>query len=248
MHDTLAYLSEDPIHRKFHHDRITFRSVYAFSENFILPLSHDEVVHGKGSLMTKMPGDDWQKFANLLLLLGYQFSQPGKKLLFMGGEFGQRHEWNHDDVLDWELQELPEHAGIRQWMKELNQLYRTEPALTELDTSPNSFRWIDGSDSENSVLCFLRCGTDPGSEVLVVCNFTPAPRYNYRVGVPQGGFWQELLNSDFPFYGGSGVGNGDGLEATPVPKHGQMWSLNLTLPPLSILFLKRKPRRAVSAK
>lgn len=248
MHDTLAYLSEDPIHRKFHHDQITFRSVYAFSENFILPLSHDEVVHGKGSLLTKMPGDDWQKFANLRLLLGYQFAQPGKKLLFMGGEFGQRREWNHDDVLDWKLLELPEHAGIRQWVKELNQLYRSEPALTELDTSPDGYRWIDGSDSENSVLSFLRCGADPGSEVLVVCNFTPVPRYNYRVGVPQGGFWQELLNSDFPFYGGSGVGNSGGLEATPVPKHGQIWSLNLTLPPLSILFLKRKPRRTVSAK
>ena len=239
MHDTLAYLEREPVHRKFHQNQITFRSVYAFSENFILPLSHDEVVHGKGSLLTKMPGDDWQKFANLRLLLGYQFAQPGKKLLFMGCEFGQRKEWNHDDVLDWKLLELAPHDGIRHWVQDLNRLYRTEPALAEIETSPDGFRWIDGSDAERSILAFLRCGTEPGDEILVVCNFTPVPRQNYRVGVPMGGKWRELLNSDSPYYGGSGVGNAGGMTAAPVPSHGQMWSLNLTLPPLGLMYWKR---------
>lgn len=238
MHDVLAYHSQDPVYRKYHHNQITFRSVYAFSENFVLPLSHDEVVHGKGSLLNKMPGDDWQKFANLRLLLGNQFAQPGKKLLFMGCEFGQRREWNHDSVLDWKLLELPEHDGIRRWVQDLNHVYRTEPAMSQLDTNPDGYRWVDGSDAEHSILSFLRCGTEPGTEVLVVCNFTPVPRHNYRVGVSQGGYWKELLNSDSPNYGGSGVGNSGGLNATPVPSHGQMWSLNLTLPPLAILFLK----------
>jgi len=238
MHDTLAYLEHDPVHRKFHQNQITFRSVYAFSENFILPLSHDEVVHGKGSLLNKMPGDDWQKFANLRLLLGYQYSQPGKKLLFMGCEFGQRKEWNHDDVLDWKLLEQPAHDGIRHWVQDLNRLYRTEPGLTELDASPDGFRWVDGSDAERSIICYLRCGLEPGSQVLVICNFTPVPRHNYRVGVPQGGYWLELLNSDVPYYGGSGIGNSGGVDAAPIPSHGWMWSLNLTLPALSILFLR----------
>jgi 1,4-alpha-glucan branching enzyme len=238
MHDTLEYLAHDPVHRKYHHSRITFRSVYAFSENFVLPLSHDEVVHGKGSLFNRMPGDDWQKFANLRLLLGYQFAQPGKKLLFMGGEFGQRSEWNHDSVLDWKLLEQPGHDGIRHWVQDLNRLYRSEPAMSQLDVSPEGFRWVDGGDSEQSVLSFFRCGTIPGTEVLIVCNFTPVPRHNYRIGVPQGGLWNELLNSDTKYYGGSGMGNAGGLNAAPVPSHGAMWSLNLTLPPLGMLFLK----------
>ncbi|MGE0606277.1 MAG: 1,4-alpha-glucan branching protein GlgB [Pirellulales bacterium] len=239
MHDTLAYLQHDPVHRKYHHNQITFRSVYAFSENFVLPLSHDEVVHGKGSLLNKMPGDEWQKLANLRLLLGYQYAQPGKKLLFMGCEFGQTSEWNHDNVLDWKLLELPAHAGIRQWVQDLNHLYKTEPAMAQLDTSPNGYRWIDGSDAEHCVVSFLRQGTEPGSEILVVCNFTPVPRDNYRVGVPAGGYWRELLNSDFVSYAGSGIGNIGGTNAAPVASHGCMWSLNLTLPPLAILFLKR---------
>lgn len=247
MHDSLAYLQQDPVHRKYHHNQITFRSVYAFSENFILPLSHDEVVHGKRSLLEKMPGDDWQKFANLRLLLGYQYSQPGKKLLFMGGEFGQRSEWNHDNVLDWKLLELPAHAGIRQWVTDLNKLYRTEPAMAQRDTQPDGYRWIDGSDAENSVLSFMRVGATPDDEVLVVCNFTPVPRTNYRVGVPQAGEWTELLNSDAKLYGGSGVGNIGGAMATPVPSHGHMWSLNLTLPPLGLLFLKRTANTAAIA-
>ncbi len=239
MHDTLAYVQQDPVHRKFHHNEITFRSVYANSENFILPLSHDEVVHGKGSLLGKMPGDDWQKFANLRLLLGNQFAQPGKKLLFMGCEFGQRSEWNHDAVLDWELLELPAHDGIRHWVQDLNRLYRTEPAMSQLEASPDGFRWIDGSDVERSILAFLRCGVDRNDDILVVFNFTPVPRHNYRIGVPAEGFWRELLNSDSHYYGGSGVGNIGGLPASPVPCHGQMFSLNLTLPPLGMVFCKR---------
>ncbi len=246
MHDTLAYVQQDPVHRKYHHNEITFRSVYANSENFILPLSHDEVVHGKGSLLGKMPGDDWQKFANLRLLLGDQFAQPGKKLLFMGCEFGQQREWNHDTVLDWELLELPAHDGIRHWVQDLNRLYRTEPAMSQLEASPEGFRWIDGSDVERSILSFLRCGVDRKDDILVVFNFTPVPRHNYRVGVPSDGYWRELLNSDSHYYGGSGVGNIGGLLASPVPCHGQMFSLNLTLPPLSVVFCKRdgKPRSA----
>ncbi len=240
MHDTLSYLRFDPVHRKHHHNQITFRSVYAFSENFILPLSHDEVVHGKRSLLEQMPGDDWQKFANLRLLVGAMFAQPGKKLLFMGGEFGQRREWNHDDFLDWELLALPAHGGVKKWVEDLNRLYVTEPAMHARDCSPEGFQWIDGSDAERSVLCYLRRGQEPGKEVLVVCNFTPVPRTNYRVGVLQGGFWEELLNSDAPIYGGSGQGNSGGREAAPVPCHGFMWSLNLTLPPLAILFFKRR--------
>ena len=240
MHDTLEYLQRDPIHRKHHHNQMTFRSVYAFSENFILPLSHDEVVHGKGSLLEKMPGDDWQKFANLRLLYGYMYAQPGKKLLFMGDEFGQRREWNHDDLLNWDLLRLPAHGGLMKWVEDLNHLYAAETALHALDCSPEGFQWVDGSDAERSVLCFLRRGEEAGKEVLVVCNFTPLPRANYRVGVVQGGFWEELLNSDAPIYGGSGQGNIGGCRSVPIPCHGYMWSLNLTLPPLAIVFLKRK--------
>lgn len=244
MHDTLAYLQHEPVHRKYHQNQITFRSVYAHSENFMLPLSHDEVVHGKGSLLTKMPGDDWQKFANLRLLLGYQFAQPGKKLLFMGCEFGQWAEWNHDSMLDWHLLELPAHDGIRHWVQDLNRLYRTEPAMSLLDAIPEGFRWVDGSDAEKSIMSFFRCGPDPKDDILVVCNFTPVPRHNYRIGVPAAGFWQEVLNSDSPYYGGTAVGNAGGLPTTPVPSHGQMFSLNLTLPPLGMVFCKRgtKPK------
>jgi len=238
MHDTLRYLHDDPIYRKYHHTLLTFRMLYAFTENFVLPLSHDEVVHGKGSLLSKMPGDDWQKFANLRLLYGYQYTQPGKKLLFMGAEIGQWAEWNHDTSLDWHLLQYAPHQGIHRWLEDLNWLVRTEPALYEQDFSPPGFEWIDPNDADNSVLSYLRRGRAEGSELLIVCNFTPVPRQNYRVGVPRLGFWREVLNSDASIYGGSGWGNFGGVEATPVPWHGRPYSVNLTLPPLAIVIFK----------
>jgi 1,4-alpha-glucan branching enzyme len=238
MHDTLYYFSRDPVHRKYHHDQLTFSIWYAFNENFVLPLSHDEVVYGKGSLLAKMPGNDWQKFANLRLLLGYQYTHPGKKLIFMGGEFGQWREWNHDESLDWHhLQHAP-HRGLQRWVQDLNRLHRAEPALHELDFQHEGFEWVDLHDWEQSVVSFLRKGRDPDERLLVVCNFTPVPRHNYRVGVPRGGRWREVLNSDAPLYGGSGHGNLGGVEAAPVPMHGRYHSLNLTLPPLAILCFK----------
>jgi 1,4-alpha-glucan branching enzyme len=247
MHDTLAYLQNDPIHRRYHHNKITFRSLYAFNENFVLPLSHDEVVHGKGSLVNKMPGDTWQKLANLRLLFGNLFAQPGKKLLFMGAELAQWREWNHDGSLDWDLLEDPGHAGIARWLEDLNGLYRREPALHERDCNPEGFEWIDGSDAENSVIAFLRRGKTPGEPVVAVFNFTPVVRENYRIGVPGRGFWKELLNSDAPEYGGSGVGNSGGVDAVPIPLHGRTHSLTLTLPPLGVLFLQREAPVAGSA-
>ena len=237
MHDTLKYVSEDPIHRRFHHNRLTFPLMYAFSENFVLPLSHDEVVHGKGSLLGKMPGDDWRRFANLRLLLGHQWVQPGKKLLFMGCEFGQRAEWNHDAALDWAALADPAHAGTMRWVEDLNRLYRGEPALHQLDVDPKGFEWIDCSDVEASVIAHLRRARD-GSVVLAVANFTPVPRSNYLVGVPVAGHWDEILNSDAPLYGGSGVGNLGGVDTVPVSAHGRFQSLNLTLPPLGLLVLR----------
>jgi 1,4-alpha-glucan branching enzyme len=239
MHDTLKYLSLEPIHRKFHHNELTFRMLYAFTENFVLPLSHDEVVHGKGSLLGKMPGDEWQKFANLRLLFGYMYAEPGKKLLFMGGEFGQWNEWNHDVSLDWHLLQFPLHSGVRRWVRDLNTFYRAEPAFHNLDYEPGGFEWIDANDSEQSMLTFLRKGRSPGEVLLVVCNFTPVPRHNYRVGVPLGGRWDEVLNSDAPLYGGSGQGNLGGVTAAPVSWHGRPYLLNLTAPPLAMLVFKR---------
>ena len=238
MHDTLRYISEDPIHRRFHHSELTFRMVYAFTENFALPLSHDEVVYGKGSLLGKMPGDDWQRFANLRLLLAYLYAQPGKKLLFMGGEFGQATEWGHDSSLPWHLTESDPHRGIQRLVEDLNRLYRSDPALHEVDSTSAGFEWIDANDSENSVLSFLRKGADPANTILAVFNFTPVPRHQYMVGVPSGGLWQEVHNSDGTAYGGSGVGNMGGVEAKQAPLHGRPWSLTLTLPPLSALFLR----------
>jgi 1,4-alpha-glucan branching enzyme len=240
MHDVLKYLAHDPIHRRYHHGQITFRSVYAFNENFVLPLSHDEVVHGKGSLVNKMPGDVWQKLANLRLLYGSMFAQPGKKLLFMGAELAQWREWNHDASLDWHLLDDERHAGIAHWLEDLNRLYREEPALHEYDCNPEGFEWIDGSDADNSVLAFLRKGGS-GEPVVAVFNFTPVVRENYRLGVPGGGYWKELLNSDAPRYGGSGTGNYGGLDAVPIPVHGRTHSLTLTLPPLGVLFFQREP-------
>jgi 1,4-alpha-glucan branching enzyme len=241
MHDTLRYLSHDPIHRQYHHNELLFRMVYAFSENYMLPLSHDEVVHGKGSLLAKMPGDGWQQFANLRLLYGYMFGQPGKKLLFMGSEWGQGREWNHDESLDWHQLEHPWHAGMQQWVADLNRLYRTEPALHDQDCLPEGFAWIDCNDSATSVISFVRKGALTGETILALCNFTPVPRHEYQVGVPFGGFWEEVLNSDASQYGGSGVGNGCGVFAAANPWHGQPYSLTLTVPPLGIVFLKGSP-------
>ena len=241
MHDTLDYLSRDPVHRKYHHDRLTFRMLYAWSESYVLSLSHDEVVHGKGSLFGKMPGDDWQRLANLRLLLGGMVAQPGKKLLFMGGEIGQRREWAHEGELDWGLLELPAHAGILRFTADCNRLLRAEPALHERDGDAQGFEWIDCNDSEQSVVSFLRRGRSDGRTLLVACNYTPVPRENYRVGVPTLGLWREILNSDAAAYGGSGVGNHGGREAVPVPCHGRVASLTLTLPPLGILFLVHEP-------
>jgi 1,4-alpha-glucan branching enzyme len=244
MHDTLFYFSKDPIYRKYHHDRITFSIWYAFSENFVLPLSHDEVVHGKGSLIAKMPGDDWQKFANLRLLFGYMWFHPGKKLLFMGGEFGQWREWNHDSSLDWHLLDDEKnplanfHNGLQRWIKDLNRVYRNEPDLYEFDFEPSGFEWVDFNDVEKSIISFLRKGKE--NCFLVVCNFTPVPRFNYRIGVPFGGFWEEILNSDSEFYGGSGLGNMGGVLAEEIKFHGRNFSVSLILPPLSILVFRHK--------
>ena len=238
MHDTLEYMSKDPIHRKSHHNNLTFRMLYAFHENFVLPISHDEVVYGKRSLLGKMPGDDWQKFANLRLLFGYMYAQPAKKLLFMGGEFGQWREWVHDDSLEWHLSRLPLHAGIQNWVADLNRLYKKEPALYELDCDPAGFEWIDCNDAESSVISFMRKERSSGDLILVACNFTPLPRQNYRLGAPRDGFWIELLNSDAREYGGSGVGNMGGVEAAPISVHGRPYSLTVTLPPLAALFFK----------
>jgi 1,4-alpha-glucan branching enzyme len=238
MHDTLEYFSKDPFYRKYHHQQLTFSIWYTFFENFILSLSHDEVVYGKGSLIQKMPGDDWQRFANLRLLLGYAYGHPGKKLMFMGAEFGQWNEWYHETSLDWYLLQYPFHQGVQKWVRDLNHFYRAEPAIYELDFKQEGFEWVDFRDWEESIISFLRRGRRTDDIFLVVCNFTPVPRRNYRVGVPRGGFWKEVLNSDARIYGGSGHGNFGGVEATPVPAHGKYHSLSLTLPPLGVFFLK----------
>jgi 1,4-alpha-glucan branching enzyme len=237
MHDTLAYLSRDPVHRRFHHSNLTFRGLYAFHENFVLPLSHDEVVHGKGSLIQKMAGDEWQKRANLRLLFSSQWATPGKKLLFMGMEFGQWREWNHDSSLDWHLTDEPGHAGMQLLVSDLNALYRRERPLHELDAESRGFEWIDANDSNQSVASFLRTDKD-GNPLLVVLNYTPVVRVNYRVGVPRGGQWREILNSDATVYGGSGMGNYGVVLAHEVASHGRPASLDLTLPPLSAVFFK----------
>ena len=244
MHDVLDYMSQDPVFRSYHHNEITFSVVYAFTENFLLPLSHDEVVYGKGSLIRKMPGDEWQKFANLRLLFGFMFGHPGKKLLFMGGEFGQWSEWNHDSSLDWHLLANPAHAGLKRWLRDLNTFYRSHAALHELDFDSTGFSWVDCKDYQRSVISFLRRGRNSDDVLLFVCNFTPVVRENYRVGVPRSGFWKELLNSDAPIYGGSGRGNLGGLASIPLPIHGQPCTLNMTLPPLSVLVFQHESRSA----
>jgi 1,4-alpha-glucan branching enzyme len=237
MHDTLDYFQRDPVYRSFHHHQLTFSLMYAFSENFILPLSHDEVVHGKGSLYSKMPGDRWQKLANLRALFAYMWAHPGKKLLFMGGEFAQEQEWSHDRSLDWHLLEHAEHAGVHQLVRELNRVYRDEPALWECDHDPTGFRWLEANDAAANVLAFARYSTD-GSRVLVcVCNLAPVPRPDYRLGLPQAGRWREALNTDSTYYGGSDVGNLGGVESEAVPWHDQPFSAELTLPPLGVVWL-----------
>jgi len=238
MHDTLRYLSKDPVHRRFHHNDLTFRGLYAFTENYCLPLSHDEVVHGKGSLLAKMPGDGWQQFANLRALLAYMYSQPGKKLLFMGAEIAQGAEWNHESSLEWHLLDREPHRGVHHLTRDLNALLRRESALHELDTDPAGMEWVDANDSDNSVLTYLRWSREGKDVILVACNFTPVPRDHYRVGVPRAGFWREVLNSDAREYGGSGFGNLGGVTAEAVPCHGRPQSLSLALPPLAVVLLK----------
>ncbi len=238
MHDTLQYLERDPIHRPHHHDEITFRAVYTYTENYVLPLSHDEVVHGKNSLINKMPGDDWQRFANLRSLYGYMFAQPGKKLIFMGGEFGAIHEWNHDEVLQWELADQAPHAGLLTWLHDVNHLYCREPALHQRDVIEGGFEWLDWEDQSQSIIGFLRTGHTDESIFAIICNFTPVPRPYYRLGVPRGGIWREVLNSDASVYGGSGQGNLGALTASDIASHKRPHSIELNVPPLACLFLR----------
>jgi 1,4-alpha-glucan branching enzyme len=234
-HDILEYMGRDPIYRSYHHNQLLFSIVYAFSENFVLPMSHDEVVYGKGSIIRKMPGDDWQRFANVRLLYGYMFGHPGKKMLFMGDDFGQWNEWNHDASLDWHLLQEDRHKGLQRWVRDLNTTMRGDPALYEVDADSAGFEWIDCNDVSRSVISFLRKGRNPDNVLLFVCNFTPVTHHNYRVGAPRGGMWQEILNSDAVLYGGSGQGNMGGVEASPLPVHGRPWSLSITVPPLGIV-------------
>ena len=239
MHDMLDYMTLDPVHRSYHHNSLTFGLLYAFTENFVLPLSHDEVVHGKGSLLGRMPGDIWQRFANLRCLYAYMYGHPGKKLLFMGGEFGQWREWDHDQSLDWHLlEEGPYHKGLQRLVRDLNSLYRSQPALFQVDFDPAGFEWIDCHDWQQSVVSFLRRAKDPGDFAVLVCNFTPVPRFGHRIGVPVGGYYAELLNSDAAIYGGGDLGNGGGVKAEPVPAHGRPFSLVLTVPPLATVVFK----------
>jgi 1,4-alpha-glucan branching enzyme len=230
-------MAEEPIHRSYHHDELTFSLIYAFNENFVLPLSHDEVVHGKRSLISKMPGDDWQKFANLRLYYAYMYGHPGKQLLFMGGEIAQWREWNHDTSLDWYLLENPMHAGVLTLIKDLNALYKMTPALHEVDFEPAGFEWIEGGDREHSVISFIRRDRE-GDHTIIVCNFTPVVRHDYRVGVPEGLTYAEILNTDATRYGGSGVENDEPVAAEYTPASGRAYSLSLTLPPLATIVLK----------
>ena len=238
MNDTLSYISKEPIHRKYHHQNLTFSLLYAFSENFILPLSHDEVVHGKGALLAKMPGDDWQKFANLRLLLGYFYTHPGKKLLFMGAEIGQWWEWNCLGSLSWDLLQYERHQKLQQFVRDLNRIYQSEPSLHQYDFEPAGFEWIDFHDVEGSVIAYQRFAKDRKDSVIVICNFTPVPRHNYRIGVSQSGIYREMFNSDSAYYGGSNLGNGNIIASEEIPWNNRSGSLSLTLPPLATLILK----------
>jgi 1,4-alpha-glucan branching enzyme len=236
MHDTLQYFALDPIYRRFHHNNLTFGLTYAFAENFVLALSHDEVVHGKGSLLRKMHGDRWRKFANLRAYYAFMYTHPGKKLLFMGGEFAQEREWNHDQGLDWHLLDDVAHRGVQQLVRDLNRLYRAHAPLHELDCRSDGFEWIDCTDVEKNVICYLR-RDGRRRHVVTVCNFSPEPRHNYRVGVPDGGEYVELINTDAVEYGGSGMGNAGRVWAEAIEAHGRPHSLVLTLPPLATLVL-----------
>jgi 1,4-alpha-glucan branching enzyme len=236
MHDTLDYMGEDPVHRKWHHDKMTFGLLYAYSENFVLPLSHDEVVHGKGTILGRMPGDEWQKFANVRAYYGFMWGHPGKKLLFMGQEFAQGAEWNHDRSLDWHQLEIHWHEGVRRLVRDLNRLYRDLSALHQRDCDRSGFEWVEANDAENSVFSWLRLGAEKAPPVLVVCNMTPVPRNGHRLGLPAGGSWRECLNTDAQVYGGSGMGNMGAVAAEPTPFHGRPYSANFTLPPLSTLY------------
>lgn len=238
MNDTLSYMSKEPVHRAFHHNQLTFSMLYAFHENFVLPLSHDEVVHGKGSLLSKMPGDDWQKFANLRCFLGYIYGHPGKKLLFMGSEVGEWHEWWNKQSVRWDNLQWPNHRGLQLWVKDLNHTLCNEPALFQIDHDWTGFEWIDCHDYQQSTLSLVRYAEDRSNSIVVVCNFTPVVRHAYNIGVPRGGMWRELLNSDSEYYWGSGVGNSGLIEANDWGWHGMSNSLTLTLPPLSTIFLK----------
>jgi 1,4-alpha-glucan branching enzyme len=239
MHDTLVYMARDPVHRKYHQGEMSFSLIYAFNENFVLPISHDEVVHGKGSLLSKMPGDIWQKFANVRALLGYMYGHPGKKLLFMGCEFAQEREWNHEHSLDWHLLDDPAHAGVQRLVRDLNKIYQATPALYQQDFVPNGFQWIDHNDADHSVLSFVRRGTEDGAVMVVVCNFTPAVWNDYHMGVPLAGSYRERLNTDASHYGGSGVTALSGSNvASAEPCQGQAYSLTLTLPPLAVVFFE----------
>jgi 1,4-alpha-glucan branching enzyme len=238
MHDMLEYMRQDPVYRRWAHNKITFSMLYAFHENFILPFSHDEVVHGKRAMLDKMPGDAWQKFANLRALYGYMFSHPGKKLMFMGGEIGQWREWDHDGSIDWNLLEYPLHDGLRRLVRDLNTLYRAEPSLHEVDFEPAGFQWIDCNDSDASVVSLIRRARDPRDFTVTVLNFTPVVRHGYRVGVPEAGRYLEVLNTDAEIYGGSNVGNMGGVATEAVSAHGHDQSLSLELPPLACVIFK----------
>jgi 1,4-alpha-glucan branching enzyme len=237
MHDTLDYFQHDPVYRRFHHHQLTFSLMYAFSENFILPLSHDEVVHGKGSLLSKMPGDRWQKLANLRALYGYMWAHPGKKLLFMGGELAQEQEWSHERSLDWHLLEQADHAGVQQLVRDLNRVYREEPALWEVDFDPSGFRWLEANDATSNTLAFARFSRDEKRALVCICNLSPVPRPAYRVGLPSAGRWVEALNTDSSYYGGSNVGNLGGVEAEKRPWHDVDYSAEVALPPLGVVWL-----------
>jgi 1,4-alpha-glucan branching enzyme len=237
MHDTLNYFSKEPIYRRFHHHDLTFGLMYAWTENFVLPLSHDEVVYGKGSLLSKMPGDRWQKFANLRALFAYMWARCGKKLIFMGGEIGQWREWNHDGAVDWHLLDEADHRGLQALIRDLNNIYRREPALWEADAEPAGFQWIDANNTDENVIAFMRIAPSSGRRVMCVCNFAPVVRFGYRVGVPAAGYYRELINTDASVYGGSNQGNSGGVTATDDNWHGQPYHISLVLPPLGVLWL-----------
>jgi 1,4-alpha-glucan branching enzyme len=240
MHDMLSYFGQDPVYRKYYHNNITFSMLYAFTENFVLPISHDEVVHGKRSLLSKMPGDEWQRFANVRSFLAYMYAHPGKKLLFMGSEIGQYEEWNHDSSIRWELLQHDYHRKLQEFVKSLNLLYKTHPALFEVDFHHSGFEWVDFHDVENSVIAFLRRGEDPREFILFCCNFTPVVRKSYGFGVPEEGFYEEVLNSDSDLFGGSNVTNGNGVPSSPIPRHGRQHSITITLPPLGVAAFRRR--------